>query len=108
MEIKVFRNKTRALLVEQCKTASKLYQEARLRSRGVVRLKATLEERLDPVHSGKAYGGQPLVRASTNGLWTPGAGYNETMGPQHTMMSFKYAKALLLCGKQKMQIWPKF
>ena len=49
MEIKVFRNKTRALLVEQCKTAAKLYQEARLRSRGVVRLKATLEERLDPV-----------------------------------------------------------
>ena len=102
MEIKVFINKTRALLVEQCKTASKLYQEARLRSRGVVRLKATLEETLGT--SGKTYGGQPLVRVSTNGLWTPGAGYNETMGPQHTMMSFKYAKALLLCGKHKIQI----
>ena len=29
-------------------------------------------------------------------------GYNEMMGPQHTRMSFKYLKALLLlCGKYK-------
>ena len=27
--------------------------------------------------------------------------YNEMMGPQHTMMSFKYLKALLLCRKYK-------
>ena len=36
-------------------------------------------------------------------------GYNEMMAPQHTMMSFKYLKALqLLCGKYKIQIQTKY
>ena len=36
-------------------------------------------------------------------------GYNEMMAPQHTMMSFKYLKALLLlsCGNCNIQIQTK-